>query len=150
MALAVIAGTTMLAAIAAHSRSDLGQASVQGDTPEICGISLEQNPFMIKNFGHLREERFQPGESCAFPDPKHRGCTEGLYTYAVYGSQAEGVIKAVWIREPGANGSLYIISLQIVGRRPATMVVPSSPATPVERRGGPNAPGAPENPNDEA
>lgn len=149
MALAVIAGSIMLAAIAARGLSDLGQGNLHGDTPEICRISLEQNPFVIKNFGHLREERFRAGESCAFADPKYHGCTEGIYTYAVSGSRAEGVIKAVWMREPGANGSLYIISLQIVGRRPATMV-PSSPVTPVERRAKPDFPRTPEDPGNEA
>jgi len=139
----------MLAAVATRALSDLEQARLHGDTPEVCRVILEQNSFVIRNFGRLREERFQAGESCVFPDLKHRGCTEGVYTYAVYGSRAEGVIKATWLREPGANGSLYIIALQIVGRQP-TGAAPSRPATPVERRSGPDSPRASEGPTSEA
>jgi hypothetical protein len=129
----------MLLAMVAWGLGDLDQARLHGDTPEVCRVILEQNPFVIKHFGHLHEERFQAGESCIFPDQNHRGCTEGVYTYAVYGSRAEGVIKAAWIREPGANGSLYLISLQILGRRPVG-IVPSRPVTPVERRRRPDSP----------
>jgi hypothetical protein len=96
---------------------------------------------MITNFGHLREERFQPDESCAFEDQEHHGCTQGVYTYAVFGSKAEGAIKAAWVREPGANGSLYITRLQVLGRRPAG-IRPSGPVIPVERRCRP-VPGVP-------
>ena len=122
----MIAGPVMLLAMVAWGWGYLEQARLHGDTPDVCRVVLEQNAFMIKNFGHLREERFQAGESCVFEEQKHRGCTEGVYTYAVYGSRAEGIIKAAWMREPGANGSLYIISLQILRRRPA-VIVPSRP-----------------------
>jgi hypothetical protein len=148
-ALSMIAGSVMLLAIAAWGWSELEQARLHGDTPEVCRVILEQNPFMIKNFGHLREERFQAGESCAFQDQQHHGCTEGVYTYAVYGSQAEGVIKAAWIREPGANGSLYIISLQVLGRRPVGSLPPPA-VTPVERPCTPASRSAPEGPASEA
>ena len=131
--MSVIAGSVTLLAIVAWALGDLEQARLNGDTPELCRVILEQNPFMIKNFGRLREECFQAGESCVFADQKHHGCTEGVYTYSVYGSRAEGVIKAAWMREPGANGSLYIISLQILRRRPVRSS-PSRPLTPAERR----------------
>lgn len=139
----------MLLAMAAWGLSNLQQARLQGDTPEVCRIILEQNPFMIRHFGHLREERFQAGESCVFEDQAHRGCTNGVYTYTVCGTRAEGIIKAAWMREPGTNGSFYIISLQIVRRRPAGMV-PSPPVTPVQRRYRPSAPLVPGNPASEA
>lgn len=138
----------MLLAVAAWGWGDLQQARLHGDTPEVCRVSLEQNAFVIKNFGHLREERFQAGESCAFRDQRHHGCTQGVYTYVVYGSQAEGVIKAAWIREPGANGSLYVIYLQILGRRPVGLG-PSRPLTPGERHRRP-APHVAEDPSCEA
>lgn len=139
----------MLLAMAAWGLGNLEQARLHGNTPEVCRVILEQNPFMIRQFGHLREERFQAGESCVFEDQEHRGCTEGVYTYAVCGSRAEGAIKAAWMREPGANGSLYIISLQILRRRPIG-IVPSRPVTPVERRGRPASPLVPEGPTGEA
>jgi hypothetical protein len=139
----------MLLAMAAWGLGNLQQARLHGNTPEVCRVILEQNPFIIKHFGHLREERFQAGESCVFPDHEHRGRTEGVYTYAVYGSRAEGIIKAAWMREPGANGSLYIISLQVLGRRPVG-VVPSRPVTPVKRRCRPASPLVPEGTTSEA
>ena len=119
--------------MAAGGWSRMEQSRLHGDTPDVCRVLLEQNAFMITNFGHLREERFQPDESCAFRDQEHHGCTQGVYTYTVFGSRAEGVIKAAWIREPGTNGSLYVIYLQILERRPAGGL-PSPPATPVEHR----------------
>jgi hypothetical protein len=148
--LSVIAGSVMLLAVASWGLGSLEQARLHGDTPEVCRVILEQNSFVIKHFGHLREERFQAGESCVFADQNHRGCTEGVYTYAVYGSRAEGVIQAAWMREPGANGSLYIISLQILRQRPAVGIVPSCPVTPVEHRGRPEAPRVPADPTNEA
>jgi len=149
VALSVIAGSVMLLAIAFWGLNSLQEARLHGDTPEVCRIILEQNPLLIKRFGHLREERFQAGESCVFADPAHRGCTEGVYTYAVCGSRAEGIIKAAWVREPGANGSLYILSLQILGQRPVG-IGPSHPATPVERRFRPAPPLVPGGPVGEA
>ena len=127
----MIAGPIMLFAMAAWGWGYAEQARLHGDTPDVCRIVLEQNAFMIKNFGRLREERFQAAESCAFRDQERHGYTQGVYTYAVSGSRAEGVVKAAWIREPGANGSLYVLYLQILGRRPAG-VLSSPPATPVE------------------
>jgi hypothetical protein len=111
---------------------------VDRDTPEVCEVYLEQNAFVLQHFGRLHRESFKANESCAFLDGKLGGCTVGVYTYAIAGSRAEGVVQLAWIREPGLQGSLLVPYLQIMEHRSTTgpRPVAASPRTlaPVTRR----------------
>ena len=98
------------------------QKSVDGDTPETCRIYLEQNAFVIEHFGRLRQEHFRPGESCAYVDERQEGLIKGVYTYAIVGSDAQGIVRLVWTRTAGPNGCLSVPYLQILQRTPNQVV----------------------------
>lgn len=104
----------------------LDRLSVERDTPQVCQVYLEQNAFVLQHFGRLRHERFKANESCAFVDGELGGCTQGVYTYAIIGSRAEGVVQLAWIREPGSKGSLLVPYLQIMEQRSTTRLQPVS------------------------
>ena len=92
------------------------ESKINGDTPEICRLYLEQNAFVHDHFGELQEERFIKGESAAFIQEPNLG-TLGLYTFKVTGTKAKGVLKMIWARELG-NGALTVSAINITDEHP--------------------------------
>ena len=137
VALAVVIVCPALLAVAGWRWCCLGQARLEGDTPEVCRVYLEQNAFVLSHFGHLRKARFQADQSCAFPDGEHGGWRQGVYVYAVAGTRAEGKLKVVWSREPGDQGSFAVSYLQIVECR---LIDEARPALAVPRQQTPREP----------
>ena len=111
------------------------QARLEGDTPEICRVYLEQDAAVLAQFGRLQVVRFQPGQSCAFADEAHAGYRQGVYIFAVSGTRAEGRLKVAWNREPGDKGSFWLLCLQTLDCTPVSrprpvpaVAVPRAPA----------------------
>jgi len=92
------------------------ESKINGDTPEICRLYLEQNAFVHDHFGELQEERFIKDESAAFIQEPNLG-TIGLYTFKVTGTKAKGVLKMIWARELG-NGALTVSAINITDEHP--------------------------------
>ena len=92
------------------------ESKINGDTPEICRLYLEQNAFVHDHFGELQEERFLKDESAAFIQEPNLG-TLGLYTFKVTGTKAKGVLKMIWARELG-NGALTVSAINITDEHP--------------------------------
>jgi hypothetical protein len=90
--------------------------SINGDTPAICRLYLEQNPMVHDHFGELQEEVFLKDESAVLVDDPNWG-TQGLYTFRVTGSIAKGTLKMVWAREAG-DGALTVTVISITDERP--------------------------------
>ena len=84
---------------------------INGDTPAICRLYLEQNPMVHEHFGALQEELFLKGESAVLVDDPNSG-KEGLYTFRVTGSIAKGTLKMIWAREAG-DGALTVTAISI-------------------------------------
>jgi hypothetical protein len=92
------------------------ESKIDGDTPEICRLYLEQNAFVRDHFGQLHEERFVKGESASFIQDLNSG-TLGLYTFKVSGTKATGILKMIWAREVG-SGALTVSAINITDERP--------------------------------
>ena len=97
------------------------ESKINGDTPEICQLYLEQNAFVHDHFGELQEERFLKGESVADIHDPNLG-TVGLYTFKVSGTKANGILKMIWVRELG-NGDLTVSAISITDERPLSHAV---------------------------
>jgi hypothetical protein len=92
------------------------ESKMDGDTPEICRLYLEQNAFVHDHFGKLHEERFIRDESATFiQDPT--SSTLGLYTFKLSGSKATGVLKMIWVREV-RSGALTVSAIKITDECP--------------------------------
>jgi hypothetical protein len=92
------------------------ESKINGDTPAICRLYLEQNSMVHDHFGKLREERFLENESAIFINDPKLG-TEGLYTFGVTGTIAKGILKMVWAREKG-DGALTVTAIRITDEIP--------------------------------
>jgi hypothetical protein len=89
---------------------------INGDTPAICRLYLEQNPMVHDHFGELQEALFLKDESAVLVDDPNLG-TQGLYTFRVIGSTAKGTLKMVWAREVG-DGALTVTAISITDESP--------------------------------
>ncbi len=69
-------------------------SKINGDTPEICQLYLEQNDIVHDHFGELQEERFLKDESVTLVQDPNAG-TVGLYTFRISGTKAKGTLKMV-------------------------------------------------------
>jgi hypothetical protein len=92
------------------------ESKIDGDTPEICRLYLEQSAFVHDHFGKLREERFLRGESMTFTQDPSLG-TMGLCTFKISGTKAKGTLKMVWARELD-SGALTVSIMNIVDEFP--------------------------------
>ena len=92
------------------------RSKMDGDTPEICRLYLEQSAFVHDHFGRLHEERFIQDESATFAK-NPTSDTLGLYTFKVTGTKATGILKMVWTREMG-SGALTVSAIEITNERP--------------------------------
>jgi hypothetical protein len=92
------------------------ECKINGDTPAICRLYLEQNPMVHDHFGELQEEIFLQNESAVLVDDPNSG-TQGLYTFRVTGRIAKGTLKMVWAREVG-DGALTVTAISITDERP--------------------------------
>ena len=108
------------------------ESKINGDTPEICRLYLEQNAFVHDHFGELEEERFIKGESAAFIQQPNLG-TLGLYTFKVTGTRAKGILKIIWARELG-NGALTVSAINITDEHPLSHPVTDQGTKEVEPR----------------
>jgi hypothetical protein len=89
---------------------------IDGDTPAICRLYLEQNPMVHEHFGELQEELFLKDQSAVLVDDANSG-KQGLYTFRVTGSIAKGTLKMIWAREVG-DGALTVTAIRITDERP--------------------------------
>ena len=89
---------------------------INGDTPEICQLYLEQNDIVHDHFGQLQEERFLKDESVTLVQDPNAG-TVGLYTFRISGTKAKGTLKMIWAREVG-NGALTVNAINITDELP--------------------------------
>jgi hypothetical protein len=89
---------------------------INGDTPAICRLYLEQNPMVHDHFGELQEELFLKEESAVLINDPNSG-TQGLYTFRVTGTKAKGTLSMVWAREEG-DGALTVTAIRITDERP--------------------------------
>jgi hypothetical protein len=92
------------------------ESKINGDTPAICRLYLEQNPMVHHHFGKLQEELFLKDESTVFVNDPNSG-TQGLYTFRVTGTRAKGILKMVWAREVG-DGALTVTVISITNVSP--------------------------------
>jgi hypothetical protein len=92
------------------------ESRINGDTPAICRLYLEQNPMVHDHFGQLQEELFVKDESAVLINDPHLG-TQGLYTFRVTGAIAKGTLKMVWARESG-DGALTVSAISITDESP--------------------------------
>ena len=92
------------------------ESRINGDTPAICRLYLEQNPMVRDHFGELQEELFLKDESAVIINDPNSG-TQGLYTFRVTGTLAKGTLKMVWAREVG-EGALTVTAISITGEYP--------------------------------
>jgi hypothetical protein len=92
------------------------ESEINGDTPAICRLYLEQNPMVHDHFGVLQEEVFLKDESAVLVKDPHSG-TQGLYTFRVTGTLAKGSLKMVWAREVG-DGALTVSAISITDECP--------------------------------
>ena len=91
-------------------------SKINGDTPEICQLYLEQNDIVHDHFGELQEERFLKDESVTLVQDPNAG-TVGLYTFRISGTKAKGTLKMIWAREVG-NGALTVNAINITDELP--------------------------------
>jgi hypothetical protein len=94
------------------------ESKINGDTPAICQLYLEQNPMVHDHFGELQEELFLKDESTVFINDPNSGA-EGLYTFRVTGTIAKGTLKMIWSREAG-DGALTVTAISITDECPLT------------------------------
>jgi hypothetical protein len=94
----------------------LYESKINGDTPAICRLCLEQNSMVHDHFGELREELFLKDESTVFVNDPNSG-TQGLYTFRVTGTIAKGTLEMVWAREVG-DGALTVNMISITNEYP--------------------------------
>jgi hypothetical protein len=92
------------------------ESKINGDTPAICRLYLEQNPMVHHHFGKLQEELFLNDESTVFVNDPNSG-TQGLYTFRVTGTKAKGTLKMIWAREVG-DGALTVTVISITNQYP--------------------------------
>ncbi len=92
------------------------ECKIDGDTPAICRLYLEQNPMVHDHFGELQEAHFLKDESAVLADDPNWG-KQGLYTFRVTGSIAKGTLRMVWAREVG-DGALTVSAISITDERP--------------------------------
>ena len=92
------------------------ESKINGDTPAICRLYLEQSAFVHDHFGALQEELFVKDESATIIQDQGSG-TIGLYTFKVSGTKAKGTLKMVWAREVG-NGALTVTAISITDEHP--------------------------------
>jgi hypothetical protein len=95
------------------------------DAVEVCRVYLEQNALILQAFGHLRQARWLADQAYACRDRAHGGCTRGVYAFAVIGTQAEGQVNMVWVREPGREGCPEVAAVQVIEHRVLQGVPPS-------------------------
>jgi hypothetical protein len=91
-------------------------SKINGNTPEICQLYLEQNDLVHDHFGKLQEERFLKDESVTLVQDPNAG-TVGLYTFRISGTKAKGTLKMIWAREVG-NGALTVNAINIIDELP--------------------------------
>ena len=92
------------------------ESKINGDTPAICRLYLEQNPMVHHHFGKLQEELFLKDESAVLINDPNSG-TQGLYTFRVTGTIAKGTVNMVWAREVG-DGALTVTVIRIIDEHP--------------------------------
>jgi hypothetical protein len=92
------------------------ESKINGDTPAICRLYLEQNRMVHDHFGQLQEELFLQDESAVFINDPNSGA-QGLYTFRVKGTVAKGTLKMVWTREMG-DGALTVTTISITDESP--------------------------------
>jgi hypothetical protein len=92
------------------------ESKINGDTPAICRLYLEQSALVHDHFGAVQEELFVKDESATIIQDQGSG-TIGLYTFKVSGTKAKGTLKMVWAREVG-NGALTVTAISITDEHP--------------------------------
>lgn len=92
------------------------ECKINGDTPAICRLYLEQNPMVHDHFGELKQALFLKDQSAVLVDDPNWG-RQGLYTFRVTGSIAKGTLKMVWAREVG-DGALTVTAISITEESP--------------------------------
>jgi hypothetical protein len=98
------------------------ESKINGDTPAICRLYLQQNPMVHDHFGKLQEELFLKDESAVLINDPNSG-TQGLYTFRVTGTIAKGTLNMVWAREVG-DGALTVTAISIIDERPLSHPLP--------------------------
>ena len=101
------------------------ESKINGDTPAICRLYLEQNPMVHDHFGKLQEQLFLKDESAVLVNDPISG-TQGLYTFRVKGTIAKGTLKMVWAREAG-EGALTVTAISIADESPSLIRSPPRP-----------------------
>ena len=94
----------------------LYESKINGDTPAICRLFLEQNSMVHAHFGKLQEELFLKDESAVLINDPNSG-SQGLYSFRVTGTRAKGTLKIVWAREAG-DDALTVTAILITGEFP--------------------------------
>jgi hypothetical protein len=92
------------------------ESKINGDTPAICRLYLQQNPMVHDHFGKLQEELFLNDKSAVLINDPNSG-TQGLYTFRVTGTIAKGTLNMVWAREAG-DGALTVTTIRITDECP--------------------------------
>ena len=92
------------------------ESKINGDTPAICRLYLEQNPMVRDHFGKLQEELFLNDKSAVLINDPNSG-TQGIYTFRVTGTKAKGTVNMVWAREVG-DGALTVTVIGIIDEHP--------------------------------
>jgi hypothetical protein len=111
-----ICASVVLTVISLQVGLSRGEASKDGDAPEICRLYLEQNGFVQDHFGKLREESFVKDKSMTTIQPPNPE-TVGLYTFKVSGTKAKGTLEMLWAREV-ENGALTVTAIRITEESP--------------------------------
>jgi hypothetical protein len=111
-----IGGAVAITIVCMQACLSIYESKINGDTPAICRLYLEQNPMVHDHFGKLQEEFFLKDESAVFVNDPDSG-SQGLYTFSVTGTVAKGTLKMVWARETG-NGALTVSVISITEESP--------------------------------
>jgi hypothetical protein len=114
--IAAIGGAVVVTIVCLQVCLAIYESRINGDTPAICRLYLEQNPMVHDHFGELQEELFLKDESAVFVNDPNSG-TQGLYTFSVTGTVAKGTLKMVWARETG-DGALTVSAISITDQFP--------------------------------
>jgi hypothetical protein len=113
------------------------ECNINGDTPAICRLYLEQNPMVRDHFGELRQALFLKDQSAVLVDDPNWG-RQGLYTFRVTGTIAKGTLKMVWAREAG-DGAVTVTAISITDEYP----IPHAPTDPDPKEVVPQVSGLP-------
>ena len=105
------------AALAGGDPAAPERVPLSNEAVDVCRVYLEQNALILQAFGHLRQARWLADQAYACRERAHGGRTRGAYAFALMGTQAEGQVTVVWVREPGPEGCLEVPEVQVIEHR---------------------------------